>query len=144
MHVSLVRSALMAVVCAVALSLCAGCRVTEPVKGTPETPPQQKDKVVAKDGAIRYWLRVAQHAATRTADGRLEVKLGLENLRNKDFWCDIQIVFYGEDGFELENTTWQPLMVSRGQVTYYVTTSLASTAYDYSILLRNPRKNDAE
>lgn len=127
---------------AVAVSLCVGCRATGPVKGTPATPPQLEDKVVAKDKAIRYWLRVVQHTAVRTADGRLKVKLAFDNLRNKNMWCDIQVVFYDEDGFELENTTWQPLMVTREQVTYFSTTSLGPNAHDYSVLLGNPRKND--
>ena len=82
-------------VLALAISCCiSGCEDPKPVPGKVGTSLQHQEKVVAKDWVLHQWLRVAQHKAVRTEYDLLRVKVGLENIKEKDLWCDIQVVFY--------------------------------------------------
>jgi len=135
--------------CVVAVAVCGamlaticasvGCEA-KPVPGKVGTSLQHQTKVVAKDFVLYDRMRVANHKASRTDTGLLEVKLGLENVQQEDVWCDIQVVFYDHDRFELEKTNWQPLLLLGKQITYYRTVSLNSRAGDYTVFLRNPRQ----
>ena len=141
------RISLSIIVCSLMLSgltvaLFTGCH-PKPVPTKVGQPLEHQEKVIAKNFAIRHYMRVTNLAANRTDSNLLEVKLGLENTRSKhrDMWCDIQVVFYDNDKFELEKTNWAPLFLSAGQVTYYKTCSLSNQTADYTIFLRNPRRN---
>jgi hypothetical protein len=89
---------------------------------------------------LKQRIRVASHKPERIGGDLLQVKLGLENTKSTDIWCDIQVVFYDQDGFEAENTDWQPLLLLGRQVTYYETVSISPDVRDYSVILRNARK----
>ena len=134
-----------ALLCAILLAagMAAGCRAKS-VPGSPETPMQLREKVIAKNFALYQYMRVVHHKAVRTEADLLQVKLGLENQDDDGLWCDIQVVFYDADQFELEKTNWQPLFLSPEQITYYTTMSLSPKACDYTVFLRNPRESEAE
>ena len=120
-----------------------GCH-PKPVSTKVGKPLEHQAKVIAKNFALRHYVRVTTLAANRIEGTNLmEIKLGLENTRSRhrDMWCDIQVVFFDADKFELEKTNWAPLFLSAGQVTYYKTCSLSNQAADYTIFLRNPREN---
>jgi len=117
-----------------------GCRGYA-MKESAEAPLQHQQKIIAKDWILKNWIRVASHQPERVNGDLLKVKVGLENRKNTDLWCDIQVVFYDQGGFQAERTDWQPLLLSRRQVTFFDTTSLSPNVHDYSILLRNPRKS---
>ncbi len=104
-------------------------------------PLQYQAKVIAKNFVLRDWLRIAKHKAVRTDGNLLQVKLGIENIKKQDVWSDIQVVFYDQDGFELDKTNWQPLLLIGKQITFYETVSLSGRAYDYTVFLRNPRQS---
>jgi ABC-type uncharacterized transport system auxiliary subunit len=120
-----------------------GCYQPSPVSGKVNPPLEHQEKVIAKNFAIQQYVRVVSLQAQRTDSNLLEVKIALDNVHlfKKDFWCDIQVVFYDASKFELERTNWEPLFLPYGQVTYYKTCSLSNNASDYSILLSKPRKN---
>jgi len=128
--------------CVLLGAMCAGigCDV-KPVSGKVGTPLQYQEKIIAKDFILHDRMRVANHKAGRTDSGLLTVKVGLDNTEKEDIWCDIQVVFYDEDNFELEKTNWQPLLLLGKQITYYDTVSLSNRACDYTIFLRNPRES---
>ena len=67
-----------------------GCRTIGPVPGKVGLSAQKTAKVVAKGFTLRKYVRVTSLAAERGTGELLEVKLGLENVRSKDLWCDIQ------------------------------------------------------
>lgn len=138
-----IKAGLWPVVLVVASAVMAGCE-PKPIKGSEETPLEHREKVIGKDFAIRRYFRVANLKAFRTPTDLLQVKLELQNTEDDDIWCDIQVVFYGADGFELEKTNWQPLLLLEEQVTHYETMSLSNKAVDFTILLRNPRESKAD
>ena len=122
--------------CSVLLSGCRGGALQQ----SGDVPLQHREKIVAKDWVLKDWIRVVSHKPIRVQGDLLQVKMGLENRKNTDIWCDVQVVFYDQDGFQAERTDWQPLLLSRRQVTYFETASLSSNVHDYSIILRDPRK----
>ena len=118
-----------------------GCRIA-PVPGKVGQSAQKEAKVVARGFALQKYIRVTSLTAGRVTGELLEVRLGLENIRfSKDMWCDIQVVFYEEDGFEAERTNWQPLRLAANEIIFFKTTSLSSSVSDFSVLLRNPRRD---
>lgn len=117
-----------------------GCYRAKPMAGAAGVPLQKTAKVVVKDSALHRWMRVAQHKAERTDADLLRIRLGIQNTEDDNVWCDIQVVFYDEDGFELEKTNWQPLLLLGDQVTYYETVSLSARARDYTVFLGNARE----
>ena len=133
---------LLGLVSAIAAGLgISGCRIA-PVPGKVGQSAQQESKVVARGFALQKYVRVTSLAAERVTGELLQVKLGLENIRySRDMWCDIQVVFYDKDGFEAEKTNWQPLRLAANEITFFKTTSLSSSVSDFSVLLRNPRRD---
>ncbi len=97
-------------------------------------------KVIGKDFKITKHFRVVNHKAYRTPTDLLQVKLEIQNTDDADLWCDVQVVFYDADHFELEKTNWQPVLFLKQQVTHYETTSISNRAADYVVMLREPRK----
>lgn len=120
-------------------SALSGCHI-RPVPGKVGLAPQKTAKVVAKGFTLQNYVRVTSLEAERVNGGLLEVKLAMENVHSKDMWCDIQAVFYDEGGFEAEKTNWQPLRMASHEITHFRTASLSSAVSDFSILLRNPRR----
>ena len=120
----------------------AGCGPS-PLASKMGTPLEFQEKVISKDSSINQSVRVVQLAANRTNGGLLEVKLAMENVRlgQEDFWADVQVVFLDEDRFELDRTNWQPLLIKGGQITTFSTTSLSSSAADYTVFLSNGRRS---
>lgn len=129
-------------VIAIVSGLLAGCDTAQPMSGMMGQPLQKESKVIAKGSGLTHYLRVTNHKADRTDADLLRVRIGILNRDDDDMWCDIQVVFYDGDGFELEKTNYQPLFLPNQQVAYYETVSLSPQAYDYSILLRELRKNE--
>jgi len=143
-EISMKHSILTVWVAASIVMFAGGCNEPKPVASKVGQPLQKQTKVVAKDFVLHSRLRVTRLAANRISGGLLEVNIGLENIKKDSIWCDIQVVFYDEGGFEKEKTNWQPLLLQRRQVTFYKTRSLSSEVHDFSILLRNPRKSIAK
>ena len=131
--------AVTALVCA-CVGFSGGCSSPRSVRGSASTPMQFQDKVVAKSWTLQHYVRLSNHAAERIGGGLLKAKIGLQNLKRGNIWCDIQVVFYDASGFKTEDTNWQPLCLTGSQVTFYEAVSINSEAADYSIILRDPRK----
>lgn len=104
-------------------------------------PLQETEKIVLKDYDLKHRLRIVKHGTSKLPGGQLEVKVEIENHRKKDVWTDIQVIFRGADGFELENSGWEPFMFRRRQVTLYKKNSLNPTAVDYRIVIRDAKSN---
>ncbi len=127
------------VVAVAMLCVMCGCDA-KAIPGKVGTPLQNQEKIIAKDPKLYNDLRIVNHKAERTDNDLLQVRLAIENIDDDDVWCDIQVVFYDKDGFELENTTYQPLLLLGEQITFYKTVSLSAQAYDYTVMLRNARE----
>ncbi len=123
----------------IAMAVGLGCGPYKP--GVKTAPMQEKEKVVLLDHGLTYYLKVVKQGVSRLPGGQLQVKMEMENEEDKDVWTDVQIIFRGEDGFELEKTDWQPFMWHRRQVTLFQQNSLNTQAADYRILIRNAKSN---
>jgi hypothetical protein len=120
-----------------------GCHPRE-IKGVKHEPLQYEAKVIGKDFDIQKHFRIANHKAYRTPTDLLQVKVEIQNKDDDDLWCDVQVVFYDADRFELEKTNWQPVLFLKQQLTHYETMSLSNKATDYVVMLREPRKSKAK
>jgi hypothetical protein len=124
---------------AAALILIAACGPYKP--GVNQAAMQEKEKIILLDHGLTYYLNVVKQGAARLPGGQLQVKLEMENEEDKDVWTDVQVIFRGADGFELEKTDWQPFMFHRRTVTLFQQNSLNTAAADYRVLIRNAKSN---
>jgi hypothetical protein len=108
--------------------------------GVNPTPIQESEKVLLLDHGMTYYLNVVKHASSRLPGGQLQVKLEMENEEDKDVWTDVQVIFRGADGFEMEKTDWEPFLFHRRTVTLFQRNSLNTQAMDYRILIRNTKR----
>ncbi len=99
--------------------------------------PQESNKILLLDHGLTYYLKVLKHKAVETEDGRLLVKVEIENEEDNDVPTDIQVVFKGKDGFEVEKTSWEPLIFHRRAVTSIQRKSLSTDAANYLLQIRN-------
>lgn len=107
---------------------------------SPMTPAVQEDSAVTfLDLPLKLWLRVAAHQSSRTEGGLLQARLKIENFLDTDRWVDVQIIFRDKDGFEVEKSNWEPIMLHRRKVTDYQINSLSPKPVDYRILVREAK-----
>ncbi len=115
------------------------CGPTRP--GVKASPFQEKEKIVLLDRTLSFFLNVVKHTSNRLPGGQLEVKMEMENEENDDVWTDIQIIFKGADGYEVEKTDWEPFLFHRRKVTLFQKNSLSAQAADYRVLIRHVKHN---
>jgi hypothetical protein len=126
------------VILVVIVALLAGCGPFRPID--PMSPPVQDTSIITfLDMPLALWLRVAGHQSSRTEGGLLLARMRIENFLDTDRWVDIQVIFRDKDGFEVEKTNWEPIMLQRRRVTDYQINSLSPRPVDYRILVRDPR-----
>ncbi len=105
------------------------------------TPPVQEDSTITfLDLPLKLWLRIPSHQASRTDTGLLRARLKIENFLDSDRWVDVQIIFRDKDGFEVEKSNWEPIMLHRRRVTDYQINSLSAKPVDYRILVREAKQ----
>jgi len=127
-----------AVTLVVGLVLLGGCGPFRPIE--PQSRPVQDDSLVTfLDLPLATWLRIAGNQSQRLDSGLLQARLRIENFLDTDRWVDIQVVFRDKDGFEVEKTNWEPIILHRRRVTEYQINSLSPKPVDYRILVRDPR-----
>lgn len=106
----------------------------------PMSRPIQEDNVITfLDLPLAMWLRVSAHQSSRLEGGLLQARMRIENILDSDRWVDIQIIFRDKDGFEVEKTNWEPIMLHRRRVTDYQINSLSPKPVDYRILVREAK-----
>ena len=131
----------------IVVALCSsGCSTVDKTSIAPHQSPylpksntnalQEHKRIVLLDYNSRWRLRIVRHAIERDQNNLLIVKLGIENAKNKNDVVDIQTIFKDKDGFELEQTNWEPVLLHRRKVTDYTITSMTSNAVDYTVLVR--------
>jgi hypothetical protein len=126
------------VVTGVLLALVAGCGPFRPIE--PMSPPVQDTSAITFiDFPLAMWLRVAGHQGTRIEGGLLQTRMRIENFLDVDRWVDVQVIFRDKDGYEVEKTNWEPVLLQRRRVTEHKTNSLNARSTDYRILIRDPK-----
>ena len=124
------------VVLLIAISLTA-CGASKP-KVKPD-PLQETERVLFMSRAHKPWLRVVKSKIEKLPGGQMQVVLALENIKNKDIMTDVQVIFRGADGFEVETTSWTPFMLDRRKVSTFRTSSMSPDVADYRIVIRKPQ-----
>ena len=118
--------------------LLAGCGPFRPIE--PMSQPVQEDSAITfLDLPLKLWLRITSHQTARTETGLLVAKVKIENFLDTDRWVDVQIIFRDKDGFEVEKSNWEPILLHRRKVTDYQINSLSSKPADYRILVREAK-----
>ncbi len=118
------------------LLLFVGCGATK--AGKNPSPIQETEHVVLLDRAHKLWLKVVKSKIEKLPAGQMEVALEMENRKDDDIWTDVQVIFRGADGFEIEKTSWTPFMFHRREVSTFRTSSMNPNAVDYRIIIRKP------
>ena len=72
-------------------------------------------------------------------DGLLRVRLEIKNDADRDVVVEIKVTFTDEQGFEREATNWEPVILTRRDITSYSRVSLGRNVYDYRIAIRDPK-----
>lgn len=121
----------------VILVFVAACGPFAPISSNP--PAQENWVVTFVDLPLKLFLRVPMHQTVRMESGLLQAKVKLENFMDTDRWVDIQVIFRDKDGFELEKTNWEPILLQRRKITSYQVNSLSSKPEDYRVLIRDPK-----
>jgi hypothetical protein len=126
------------VVVSLVAALAWGCGPFVPME--PMTRPVQEDsQITFLDLPLKLWLRVASHQSSRMDGGLLLARLKIENFLDTDRWVDVQVIFRDKDGYEVEKTNWEPIMLHRRKVTDYQINSLSPRPVDYRILMRETK-----
>lgn len=118
------------------LLLFVGCGATK--AGKNPSPIQETEHVILLDRAHKLWLKVVKSKIEKLPAGQMEVALEMENRKDDDIWTDVQVIFRGADGFEIEKTSWTPFMFHRREVSTFRTSSMNPNAVDYRIIIRKP------
>lgn len=117
------------------LTSCGPFRPIEPVSA----PVQEESIITFLDLPLKLWLRIPSHQTSRMESGLLVAKVKIENFLDTDRWVDIQIIFRDKEGFEVEKSNWEPILLHRRKVTDYQINSLSPKPADYRILVREAK-----
>lgn len=113
------------------------CGAAKP--GTNPSALQETEHVLLMDRAHKISLKVVKSKMEKLPSGQMQVSLEIENRDNDDIFTDIQVVFRGADGFEVEKTSWTPYQFPHHAVSTFRTSSLSPNVVDYRILIRKPQ-----
>jgi uncharacterized protein YcfL len=106
--------------------------------GKNPSPIQSTEKVVLLDRYHKSNLKVVKSKIEKLPSGQTEVWLEMENRNNDTIPTDIQVVFLGSDGFEIEKSSWIPFSFQHHDVSTFKTSSMSSAPTDYRITIKKP------
>ena len=108
----------------------------EPAQYTDGRPVESSEKVVFLDQRLNNDLRVVQLGMTEPGEDRLQIKLTIQNLKDKPIECRVKYKFKTDDGFSVDETGWMPIIFDRREVTALEQKSLSRDATDFTVLIR--------
>ena len=93
-------------------------------------------KVALMDSRVQHSLTAPALQERKTEDGRLEVAANLRNREDRRLEVQVQCVFKDPQGFEVDSTPWQTLILTEnGQETVRFT-AMNNKATDYTVRIR--------
>ena len=113
------------------------CGPTRP--GSNPTPLQEEAQIVLLDRKVKRHLNLVKAKTEMLPGGQVKLRVAFENEENRDLSTDIQVVFRGDDGFEVEKTSWESFVFHRRKVTTFEKNSLKSGIRDFRILIRTAK-----
>lgn len=123
----------------VAMAIFAGCKSTGGAylpKNTTKFNYEDSEQLVLMDGMVQRSVTSPGIQQTRLPDGRLEVAANLRNREGRRIQVQTQCEFKDGQGFTLDSTPWNTLILTeRGQETVRFT-SMNDKAQRYTIRVR--------
>jgi hypothetical protein len=98
----------------------------------------ENEQVVLKGFANAVSLSAVRAKADRLESGHMRVRIQLYKESLGADFVEIMTVFLGSDGFQLEQTNWEPFNLQEGIVTQYETSSLSTEVADFRTVIRVP------
>ncbi len=102
-------------------------------------PTNEQERVLFLNFGNLIFVRLVDVIASRLPGGQLEVKAKLLSKALGNNWVDIKVEFRDSDGFELESTSWQPVLLRSEVVETYRTNGINARAVDFKLYVRNTR-----
>jgi uncharacterized protein YcfL len=124
-----------------AASVLTGCTTTPakpPVNGAVEVS-QSRPKFTAIDSRAQYSVMCTGLQERKTEDGRLEVAANLKNKENRRIEVQTQCVFLDPQGFSVDETPWQTLILSENALETVRFSAMNNRATDYEVRVRASR-----
>lgn len=94
---------------------------------------EQKETLVMLDNAVRRDLHVVDQSPSWTKDGRITARAQFLNKRNETLRVQIQTIFKDEDGYKVDSTNWELILIPKNAYHYYQKSSLNQKASRYTI-----------
>jgi uncharacterized protein YcfL len=96
-------------------------------------------KFALLDPRVQHSVTCASLQEGKTADGRLQVKANVRNRENRRIEVQINCVFKDEQGFKLEETSFESLILTENETRGVEFTALSDKATAYTIRVRQAR-----
>ena len=106
--------------------------------GTNPSAMQESEHIILTDRVHKMWLKLVKSKIEKLPSGQSQVTLEIENRKDDDIPTDIQVIYRGADGFEVEKSSWTPYLFHRREVSTFQATSMTSNAADYRVIIGKP------
>lgn len=128
---------------AAAFALCSGCKHPETGAYTPQSTTkfdtENREKFVLMDKAAQYSITCMGLQETPLPDGRLQVVARVRNRENRRLEVQINCEFKDAQGFALDSTPFQALILTENSTEAVKFESLNDKAKNYTIRVRQAR-----
>lgn len=102
------------------------------------------EKVILLDHRLERHIKLQAIKAERLENNLLRVRALLYNDTNETLTVQIKARFKDKDGFVVEETNWQPVVLVRREMTQYEENSLNDQAEDYILMIKYYRSMEKD
>ena len=122
----------------IVLAMLCGCKGPWAAKhyAAPEMAKERTFPVVVMDDKLKKDIKIVQHKAEATADGRMRVYCEIESRSGHRRVIQVQTVFRDERDVVVEESTWEHVVLDRYTVKSYQVESLSNKAKRYTIRIK--------
>jgi hypothetical protein len=140
----MMKTTVLALLCGLPLLfLAGGCSTYDtgafPPQNTDKSNQETTNKFELMDPAAQYSVSCAGLQEARTPDGRLQVRANVRNRENRRLEVQINCVFKDEQGFTLDETPFQSLILTENEIRGVEFTAMNDKAKNYTIRVRGAR-----
>lgn len=112
----------------------AGCRHHPTAIGAPGgVLTTEEHQIVLINSDIRDKITSGRPNVTYTTDGRMVVRLNIQDTGDKELRLSVRTTFKDEKGLALDTTPWEHYIVRAGAILSYEKTSVTTKARDFSV-----------
>jgi hypothetical protein len=88
------------------------------------------------DARVQRSITTSGVQVGRTEDGRLQVAANIRNRENRRLEVQVQCLFKDPQGFTVDETPWQPLILTENSQETLHYTAMSNKAADYEVRVR--------